>query len=363
MAEQLKVTLTPIKQSNLEQIEQQWRELEKTANNSIFIHWPFIYTWLNYIEYNGNILSVHFNNTVVGLGILTENISSKNGIRIKQLWLNRTGNEALDQIWSEYNSILCTKGLEHSIHAAIIDYFETTLTDYDELIIGVSDYHIKETPRPNNITQYTSWKSISYQTNLTKNCQQWDSFLSTLSANTRSQIKRSVKLYGGINDITLARANSKEEALEFLTKAGTFHKVRWANQNSGFNNPKFVRFHHDFISNNFHLNIIDLLKIKTGNKTIGYLYNFLYNKRVYFYLSGITYDTDNRLKPGLVAHCLAINYYAKQGYDLYDFMGGEGRYKQSLSTSSDVLIVSNFRRKTLPFIASSIIRRIKALCA
>ena len=53
-----------------------------------------------------------------------------------------------------------------------------------------------------------------------------------------------------------------------------------------------------------------------------------------FYQSGIAYEADNRLKPGLVCHAHAVAYNAAAGHRIYDFLGGEARYKKSLSTDA-----------------------------
>jgi len=363
MAEQLNVALTPIQQDNLETLKQQWLKLEHNANNSIFTHWYFIATWLAFINYKGKLLTVSFKGDIIGLAILTENTLFKNGVKVKQLWLNRTGDPKLDQIWNEYNDILCEKGLEYSIRGAVINFFETELTTFDELIIGVSIENIKETPRSHKIMPHVSWQAVSYQTDLKLEYKNWQCFIKSLSANTRYQIKRSAKLFGGIDNLKINAAKNAEEAVNFLVEAGKLHKIRWKNQNSGFENDKFVEFHQQFIKQNFHLNVIDVLEISTPEQAICYLYNFRYENKVYFYLSGIKYSKDNKLKPGLLAHSLAISYYADQGFKYYDFMGGEGRYKESLSNTKGSLIVVNFRRKTVPFLISRILNKIRSSCA
>jgi len=56
---------------------------------------------------------------------------------------------------------------------------------------------------------------------------------------------------------------------------------------------------------------------------------------VTFYQSGLRYEDDNRLKPGLIAHSLAIQHYLDGKASEYDFLAGErGRvqYKQSLGS-------------------------------
>jgi CelD/BcsL family acetyltransferase involved in cellulose biosynthesis len=69
------------------------------------------------------------------------------------------------------------------------------------------------------------------------------------------------------------------------------------------------------------------------------------------------------LKPGLLSHSLVISDYAAEGISAYDFMGGDGRYKKSLSNSSDTMVISNFRRKNLPFLLSHNLRRMKSAIA
>ena len=45
---------------------------------------------------------------------------------------------------------------------------------------------------------------------------------------------------------------------------------------------------------------IDLMEITSGDVTIAILYFHLVGKNVYFYLQGINYESDKKLKPGLV---------------------------------------------------------------
>ena len=350
-----------VSSESIQNIKQQWLKLESSSNNSIFTSWNWISNWLKFIDFDVSLIQVSFNNDVVGLGFLKENSKQKFGITSKQLWLNRTGDDTKDQIWSEYNDILCVNGMEYAIRSAILEYFENNLSHYDELIIGASNSNIVQTPHSQKIIQYTSWKTTSYSRTLKAEYADWEIFLQSLSRNSRSQIKRSATLYGGIENFIVKRANSVEEALTFFNAAGEFHKLRWKDYKSGFKNPLFVNFHENFIANNFDNGYVDIMKIEINDKPICYLYNLIYRNTVYFYLSGIEYSDDNKLKPGLLSHSLAISHYAKLAYEKYDFMGGEGRYKDSLSDSKGSMIISNFRRKSLPFILSRSIRKAKAI--
>jgi len=361
MVDKLKVNITEINLSELEKLKSQWAELELIANNSIFTSWHWISTWLAFTHYSAKLITVTLKHETIGLAFITENKQSKFGFNANQLWINRTGNTAQDQIWNEYNDILCCEGLEYAIRAAVLEHFDRKLSQVDELIIGVSDINIAQTPLPNNMMQYTSWKTTSYSTDLKTEFSNWHQYLQSISKNTRSQIKRSAKLYGGIDNFTVTRASSTAEALQYLHAVGQYHKLRWSDQKSGFKNPLFIRFHESLITHKFESGCVDILKVQINNKVICYLYNLIYKDTVYFYLSGIEYSNDNRLKPGLLSHSLAIAHYAKRGYKKYDFMGGEGRYKKSLSNHRSSMIISNFRRRSLPFILSGAIRKAKAV--
>jgi CelD/BcsL family acetyltransferase involved in cellulose biosynthesis len=357
------VSLTPINQVDLCQLEKQWLQLESSANNSIFTSWLWISTWLNFINKKTQLLKVTFQDIPVGLGFLTENIQIKNGFRSRQLWLNRTGDTSLDQIWNEYNDILCQEGVEHSIRAALLEYFNDELTDFDELVVGVSNQNITQTPRPKRIMQHTSWSTNSYVTLLKPEFDNLNNFLQTLSANTRRQIKRTINLYQEQSSIKITKAATIDQALAYFSAAGELHKKRWGQQTSGFGNSNFLRFHQQLINTQFESGVIDIIKIHNDEHTISYLYNFHYKGKAYFYLSGINYQSDNRLKPGLLSHSLVISDYAAEGISAYDFMGGDGRYKKSLSNSSDTMVISNFRRKNLPFLLSHNLRRMKSAIA
>jgi len=80
------------------------------------------------------------------------------------------------------------------------------------------------------------------------------------------------------------------------------------------------------------------LRIGAGDAAIGYLYNFRFRNRVLAYQSGFDYRAAGpQQKPGLTAHHLAIEMYAAQGIESYDFLAGEDRYKLSLSTGATEL--------------------------
>src|SRR5206468_187238 len=98
-----------------------------------------------------------------------------------------------------------------------------------------------------------------------------------------------------------------------------------------FASAHFIDFHRRLISTAAAVGEAELVRVTVGGEPIGYLYNLLHRGTVYFYLSGLRYEAaDNRIKPGLVTHALAIQHYLECGFATYDFMGGSSCYKTSL---------------------------------
>jgi len=358
MCKKLTVTLTPKSSVNLSTLKDQWLTLEQVANNSIFTSWPWVSLWLEEINIDCLVTTISCNNEIVGLGFLTQHISTKNSIKFKQLWLNRTGDTKRDQIWCEFNDILCIAGREQEIRATLLHHFNRTNLA-DELIIGVSNIEILNTPVSPRIMKHITWKANSYSTDLKPDFADINNFLSTLSRNTEKQIKRSIKLYQQNYSISFKRANTTEMALKYFSYLAELHKQRWTDNQSGFANPLFFSFHQKLIKQYYSQGIIDLIKVSAGGNVIGYLYNFTYKNDVYFYLSGFKFLNDNRFKPGLVCHSLAIAHYSELNYKKYDFMGGESRYKQSLSNNKSEMVIVSFRRNIPSFVASNLIRQTK----
>ena len=346
----LSVTSAPLDKTQLPELLEQWTKLEKVSSKSFFTSWKWIGSWLKMLDHKTNVITVYDHNEIVGLAFYNIYEANRPFHISTQLWFNRTGEDAKDQIWPEYNDILCPRGREWAIRAAVLQHLTHKYPEMDEFILGVSRWEIFETPTPTILFPRVIWETQSYASQLNPDFADLDLFLSTLSRNTRHQIRRTLKLLGKRGKVSLVKARNSEEAFEMLEHAAQLHRQRWPGLKSGFNNPHFKLFHNELIKRNFNSRCIDVLCLKVNNSPLCYLYNFVYNGYVYFYLSGIAYEKDNRLKPGLLAHAMAISLYASQGFTTYDFMGGQGQYKASLSNHQEPLIITSFQKKQPLFI-------------
>lgn len=163
-----------------------------------------------------------------------------------------------------------------------------------------------------------------------------ESYLNLLSANSRSQIRRSFRLYAQNGPVRIREAATVEEALEMAEALYALCHLRKSKQHRRCSIDSFFRkFHDRLLRNRFSRKETQLLHIFNDAGTIGYLYNHVYDGVVYSYQSGFVYTKDNRLKPGLVAHVEAIVHNAALGHIRYDFGAGIERYKKTLATGSN----------------------------
>jgi hypothetical protein len=271
-------------------------------------------------------------------------------------YLNQTGNAAFDQMWIEHNDIIGKAEHLPAMRKALINYL-CELPKFHRLVVSLST------------TLWQGEKTFLWSSTCDKVCfvgldklrEQEQHYAATLSKNTKSAINRATKYiektYGSIS-----MQVHKHEIDEILTsKLAPLHIAQWGKteQGSGFSNPHFMDFHQHFLQE---LSLFDqhhkshgatmpyrceVLSFVVENLNtqkedtqvsqpheLGHLYMLLSNNDAFFYLSAINYnDNDNKYKPGLVMHKLAIEHYAAQGYDSYDFLAGSARYKESLSTS------------------------------
>jgi hypothetical protein len=114
---------------------------------------------------------------------------------------------------------------------------------------------------------------------------------------------------------------------------------------------------------------VELLRITAGTATVGVLLNFVFAGHVYAYQSGLAYRGDNRFKPGLICHAIAIVHSARVGRAGYHFMAGESRYKTSLANATEILTWVTLRRhgpmttleRTLTWLKAGLKARLKTV--
>jgi hypothetical protein len=305
--------------------------------------------WLSAYKPDVLLTSVKYEGETVALGIFGKHKECRHKVlKSDQLRLFQTGNDVEDQIWVEFNDLLCHPVHKEKARLACLKALLSSEYPVDEIVISM----MRQSRTQKLINDFpdviTCLSTPTYRVDLSALTASNSYYLASLSRNTRYQINRSKRGYESLyGELKITFAQSKIQAITLFDEAGKLHLDRW--EDSGFQNPKFVGFHQEFISRYYDTGMIDVIKITAGNHLIAIIYNIIYKESVYFYLQGLQPETDGKLKPGLTAHSLLIEHYLQNGMRSYDFMGGDSQYKKQLSEEDDKLLVIKIQKPRFKF--------------
>lgn len=347
-------------------LEALWSDLEARATPTVFLSWDWIGGWIETADITPAILiGRHDGRTVLLATLMPGARRSVSGLTVYTLHLNATGVQAQDIITIEYNGFLVESGFEGRFDAAAIRFLTSGIT-----IAGHrrDELHIKTAPAPidtaiveSNVAFSEVQCKPSYRIDLNAVRASGKVYLDTLSANTRQQIRRSMRLYEKRGALLATRATSVEQAFGWLDKLGELHQVYWIarGQAGGFANPFFVKFQRHMLQRCLATGVVELFRVSAGEHAIGYVYNFVYRGHAYAYLTGTLYEDDAKLKPGLVNHTLCIEAHLAEGAAFYDFMAGDNRYKSNLGKPGPDMFYFVAQRPTLALKLENRLRTLK----
>lgn len=319
-------------------LEHQWRALEDQNDCSFFQSWAWASALIDIVGDEIWIVQVKSGDRLTGLGVLCPIMETRHRImKVRQLRLNEIGRHTDDLVQPEFNTLLAAPADMNEAYQALFERLEADdAPQWDELIFSNTvDQLDQSLPKIGwRIHRRTQAGSGFVDLGVLRDQGVSDgaSYIQTLGKNTKSQIKRSIRLYEEIGPLKLERARSVDQAQEFFYALSVLHTDKW-NQRGGrglLDGPTQMAFQNKLIERSLDAGHVEVLKVSAGDTAIAYLHNFLYRGAVLFNVAGFTESKDNKLKPGLVAHMMAIEVHLQSGADRYDFLAGDDRYKQNL---------------------------------
>ncbi|MEZ5826496.1 MAG: GNAT family N-acetyltransferase [Geminicoccaceae bacterium] len=301
---------------------------------------------------------------LVAAGFLGENAERRLGglVRARRWNLNLSGDPAIDTIFLEYNGLI---GASSGDAARLLEALDFLLKrdDWDEVHLhglesSVADAVCARFPR-----HRTVWQAPTFRIDLEALRASQTDLASTLSRNSRQQVRRALRLYEEEGPLTLRAAQTADEGLAFFDAMKELHMRTWSergHEGGAFANPYFERFHRHMIARHLERGAVELLEIRCGDRAIGYLHNFIAGGHVANYQCGFANETDNRRKPGIVSHVLAIAHHQGKGAAVYDFLAGEQRYKASLASPGPDLRSLVIWRPRPALLVENLLRDLKA---
>lgn len=339
-------------------LEREWRMLEKEAERGFFLSWAWIGTWLATLPPTVApfLLRARLGEATLGLAIGVEHEGPRGTLLpARALYLNATGDRALDAVYIEHNGFLCPMSAEPAILAALAAWFARSQPALGAL-------HLPGIAAPVRRGRLLDEQQVvpCFAMDLARIAAAGGDVGATLGSSARQQLRRALRGYEKHGALSLAAADSLPQALAFFAAMKDLHVASWQRRHRrhAFAAPHFEHFHRALIAREFARGGVQLLKIAAGEDAIGYLYNFCRGGIVYAYQSGFD-DRRRGLSPGVVSHALAAAHNAARGARLYDFLAGANRLKESFATLRYTLCWQTLRRPRLDHRLRDAARRIK----
>ncbi len=363
-----KVTIKPLLSKQIAPLKEKWLEVEIEATPSFFLSWKWIGPWLKQVNSSEKLILVQAShqNKIVGLGVFVEKkIIRYSLLKSTQWFLHRSGVNSYDQIWIENNNFLTTDKNKDLIIQNIWHTLLLQHNNVDEFIVAICHNKPKQLKLPDALMYKASveYTENGYYLSL-ENIFTLDDYLSSLSKNTRKQIKRSFKLLSQLGEYEFYVAQDPVQQTKILKECNKWHIDKWQQTDtpSGFVNPSFINFHYNLMNEAHVTSKTVVARLKINEEIAGCLYCFIDDNCAYFYLSSFKPIEDNGIKLGLSLHTLFIQWLIENRPEIqkYDFLAGEARYKKSLSSHQDNHCYVVVQKDLLKFKLEKLLKGVKS---
>jgi CelD/BcsL family acetyltransferase involved in cellulose biosynthesis len=345
-------------------LEARWRGLETRAEINFYLSWDWIGAWVEEAGLPEWLLVGRAGGEIVCLGLLRRTRDRRHGfVTSRALHLHATGSQDQDVIVIEYNGFLTDQRFDPLEPQAIafLRSQQKRIGRFDEMgFDGVVEARYEAIRSAGFRTHVNSLKSTALVDLATLRDSGRD-YLDTVSANTRQQIRRAMRLYEARGPLTLEPARSAEEALAWFEELGALHEAGWrARGQSGgaWRYPFLVAFHRRVIERSFPHGV-EVVRIRCGGQPVGYIHCLVRGGWIGSYLSGFAYEADNKVKPGLISFYLYIQHRLRTGGEVLDFLAGDHRYKTSLGQPGPLMYWFRVQERRPQLLLESALRRVK----
>ena len=344
-------------------LEEMWRGLEARADINFYLSWEWIGAWVAEAGMPDLVLAGRSGGELVCLGLLNRSVQRRHGfVRSRTLSLHETGDEKKDVIFIEYNAFLTDRNFD-PIEAEAIAWLRAHAGEvggFDEIQFGGFTEERYAAVAAANRTHVHALKSTAF-VDLEAVRESGGDYLATLSANTRQQIRRAIRLYEARGPLSIEAARTVEEAKDWFDAMGVLHERSWQAKGEGgaWRFPFLLAFHRRLIEGAFSTGGIEIVRVSCGETPIGYIHCLVRGGWIGSYLSGFAYEGDNKAKPGLVSFTLYIQQKLKSDVQVFDFLAGDHRYKTSLGQPGPRLYWFHVQEPRWRFRLEDALRRVK----
>ncbi len=341
-----------------------WRQVEALCPQvPLMVSWDWTRTWLRHY---GSAVDARF---VIAerygrpraVALLCRSSPRYGPVRVPTLHLGTAGEPSGASVCVEYNDLLCVPGDRETIVRALAAtiaadrwWHELRIDGADDATLGAQlaartrDVRVRQDVRP------------SWYYDLGRPAPDAD-IASALESGPRRRVRAGLRAFAARGPLAVDWPTDPAEATSILAELVERHQRRWqdAGEPGAFASERFVGFHREIVRDGVATGAAAVLRARCGDETIGCLYLLRDGDRALFYQSGLATFDDNRLRPGVVAHALAMQACRERGFVAYDFLAGDARYKRELSTDRIDLTWTQGQRPRLRLRSLDVARQVR----
>lgn len=347
-------TLTRLTSSDLEALAPRWRALESRCDCSFFQSWSWMGSWLAIAieRVELYLFECRRSDETVALATLSRaTIRRRHLFRVTQLTLNDAPPSSGVSMNIEYNDLLALQDQQLLAWRELLKALHLSPIKWDELALpSITQLRTSELGALNSPLAIVIDEDLTpWSCDITSMASNPDAPFERMSKNRRWQIRRSLKEYEKEGALEVDEASTIDDALQIFAEMEKFHTERWqrVGQGGSFANARWPVFHRKVIESAFNRHEIQLLRIRCGARPIGYIYSFVWRRRIYMLQTGFAQEASNVLRPGYVSHLLSMQLNARIGNTIYDFMWGDAEYKSVLAEPGPQLHHIRMQRQQL----------------
>ncbi len=331
------VTVEPMQ--DLVGLETAWNDLAARTAHSFYLSWLWIETWLRHLPKGAepHVVVARASSRVVGLAIICPRRAWRLAPRARMRWLlHETGDAHFDRLFIEHNGILAEPFPADAVTIACLEAALRRLRHADELVLsGIGpdvELAARRAAEAAGLTTEVRVADVAPWVDFAEVRRKGGSYRAALGRNTRQAVSRAIRLYEQRGPVTHRVMETTSDAIAAFDQLIGFHRERWGRKGP-FANPGFCAFHEELIARGVPAGAVRISRALAGDQTIGVLYHFVHQDHVLNYQSGFFYESDARLKPGLVSHVLSIEDSFARGERGYDFLAGPAGHKSRLANA------------------------------
>lgn len=348
----LDISLEPLTQ--VDDLGSRWRALEVRAEGSFFLGWTWMGSWLAATGVEPELLAVRSGGEDLALALLGRTQRRRLLGNVETLWLNQSGDATADRCFIEYNGLLTAPEAPDGVAEAVLDFLAEN-REWRALRLG--GVAAKEglinagvLRRRTLVDESPAWFVDLHAVRAVDG-----DYLSLISANSRSQIRRSARDYGeGQAKVEIAAGIPQAE--DWLGDMRALNRDR--HDDNAWEDAGFRAFARQMVLSGMERGEVELLRISQNGHLLGHLLNFLWRGQAMNYQSAFAPGLTSKAKPGLMCHAAAVARYAAMDLDRYSLLAGKDRYKQSLATGHDMLQWWDLDRYSPQLEAEHLLRRL-----